>query len=95
MTLYLIVHTLLKSENGKEAPDTGMIGFQKVLAAPPSPDRNPDHVRYMFAYVNYRLPELEDVNMGRVVSISFLILNAIRSDPAGYHPEPLDHFKVG
>ncbi|MFL0799687.1 MAG: MFS transporter [Agarilytica sp.] len=32
---------------------------------------------YMFAFVQYSLPELGDVEMGRVVSISFLILSAV------------------
>ena len=33
LTLYLIVHTLLKSETGRKRSEAGMIGFQKVLAA--------------------------------------------------------------
>ncbi len=32
---------------------------------------------YMFAFVQYSLPELGDIEMGRVVSISFLILSAV------------------
>ena len=32
---------------------------------------------YMFAYVQDRMPTLSDDDMGRVVSISFLVLNAV------------------
>jgi len=78
LTLALILHALLKSEAGKPRSEAGMIGFQKVLAAHSFTWIGVQTMFiYMFAYVNYRLPELEDVNMGRVVSISFLILNAV------------------
>ena len=32
---------------------------------------------YMFAYVQDKMPGLDDTNAGRVVSVSFLILNAV------------------
>ncbi|MCB0549846.1 MAG: MFS transporter [Phaeodactylibacter sp.] len=95
LTLYLIVHTLLKSETGRKRSEAGMIGFQKVLAAHSFTWIGIQTMFiYMFAYVNYRLPELEDVNMGRVVSISFLILNAVGAILPATILEPLA-FRLG
>lgn len=77
-TLALMVIALVKSETGKPKAEAGRIGFQKVLAAHSFTWVGVQTMFvYMFAYVQYRLPDLDDVNMGRVVSISFLVLNAV------------------
>lgn len=78
LTLALILYTLNQKESGKSKTEAGKIGFQKVLAAHSFTWIGIQTMFvYMFSYVQYRLPELDDVNMGRVVSISFLIFNAV------------------
>jgi len=78
LTIALIIQALIKSETGKPKAEAGRIGFQKVLAAHSFTWVGVQTMFvYMFSYVEYRLPELDDINMGRVVSISFLILNAV------------------
>ncbi len=78
LTIALIIQALVKSETGKPKAEAGRIGFQKVLAAHSFTWVGVQTMFvYMFSYVEYRLPELDDINMGRVVSISFLILNAV------------------
>ncbi len=95
LTLFLMVQALVKSETGKKRSEAGRIGFQKVLAAHSFTWIGVQTMFiYMFAYVNYRLPELEDVSMGRVVSISFLILNAVGAILPATVLEPLA-FRLG
>ena len=77
-TAVLIIQALLRSEEGKSAREAGMIGFQKVLAAHSFTWVGVQTMFiYMFAFVQFRMPGLDDSEMGRVVSISFLILNAV------------------
>ncbi|HMQ48702.1 MAG TPA: MFS transporter [Saprospiraceae bacterium] len=78
LTLALIFYTLAQKESGKSKTEAGKIGFQKVLAAHSFTWIGIQTMFvYMFSYVQYRLPDLDDVNMGRVISISFLIFNAV------------------
>jgi maltose/moltooligosaccharide transporter len=78
LTAALMLESLLKSEVGKSREEAGMIGFKKVLAAHSFTWIGIQTMFiYMFAFVQYRMPGLDDLDMGRVVSISFLILNAV------------------
>ncbi|MBO6574224.1 MAG: MFS transporter [Rhodothermales bacterium] len=78
ITVALILQALLKSEDGKSEDEAGMIGFKKVLAAHSFTWIGVQAMFiYMFAFIQYRIPGLSDDEMGRVVSISFLILNAV------------------
>lgn len=78
ITLWLMAQALRKSETGKSKAEAGQIGFQKVLAAHAFTWVGVQTMFvYMFSYVQYRMPELAPTDMGRVVSISFLILNAV------------------
>lgn len=78
LTIGLIANSLMQNETGKSKAEAGIIGFQKVLAAHSFTWIGVQTMFvYMFAYVQFRLPQLDDVNMGRVISISFLILNAV------------------
>ncbi len=78
ITIALMLEALLKSEDGKSEAEAGMIGFKKVLAAHSFTWIGIQTMFiYMFAFVQYRVPGLTDNEMGRVVSISFLILNAV------------------
>lgn len=78
LSMLLIVYTLLQKETGKSKEEAGAIGFKKVLAAHSFTWIGVQTMFvYMFAYVQQKLPELNDIDMGRVVSYSFLILNAV------------------
>ena len=44
---------------------------------------------YMFSYVQSEMPTLSDLSMGRVVSISFLILNAVGALLPAFVLEPI------
>jgi Na+/melibiose symporter-like transporter len=89
-TIVLIVYTLMQKESGKSKEEAGAIGFKKVLAAHSFTWVGIQTMFvYMFAYVQQKLPELDDVNMGRVVSYSFLILNAVGALLPAFVLEPV------
>jgi len=87
LTILLMLQSLLRSETGKSKSEAGRIGFQKVLAAHSFTWIGVQAMFvYMFAYVQHEvylfaegdaIPEETQIAMGRVVSISFLILNAV------------------
>ena len=78
LTVVLIVEALTKSEVGKTPEAAGEIGFKKVLAAHSFTWIGVQTMFvYMFAYIQDKLPALTDIEMGRVVSVSFLVLNAV------------------
>ncbi|MFQ5568065.1 MAG: MFS transporter [Rhodothermales bacterium] len=78
ITVVLIGKALLASEAGKTKEAAGLIGFKKVLAAHSFTWIGIQAMFiYLFAYVQDKMPELSDIEMGRVVSISFLVLNAV------------------
>ena len=55
----------------------GIIGFKKLLAAHSFTWIGVQTMFvYMFAYVQYKMPQLDNMKMGQIVSISFLILNS-------------------
>lgn len=90
LTIGLIGYSLMQNERGKSKAEAGFIGFQKVLAAHSFTWVGVQTMFvYMFAYVQYRLPELDDINMGRVVSWSFLILNAVGAILPAFVLEPI------
>ncbi|RMF59603.1 MAG: MFS transporter, partial [Bacteroidetes bacterium] len=90
LTVVLIVEALLKSEQGKTREEAGQIGFKKVLAAHSFTWIGVQTMFvYMFAYVQNKLPDLTDIEMGRVVSMSFLVLNAVGAILPAFVLEPI------
>lgn len=76
ITLFFIVYTLMQKESGMSKEDAGILGFKKLLAAHSFTWIGVQTMFvYMFAYVQYKMPQLDNMKMGQVVSISFLILN--------------------
>lgn len=76
LTLALVVDTLRKKESAQTV--ASHIGFQKVLAAHAFTWVGVQVMFvYMFAFVQDKMPGLNDNDAGRVVSLSFLILNAV------------------
>ena len=90
LTVVLMLEALLRSEDGRPKAEAGAIGFKKVLAAHSFTWIGVQTMFiYMFAYVQYRMPALPDVEMGRVVSISFLVLNAVGAVLPAFVLEPI------
>jgi hypothetical protein len=76
ITIFFIIYTLMQKEAGKSKEEAGIIGFKKVLAAHSFTWIGIQTMFvYMFAYVQFKMPDLNALKMGQVVSISFLILN--------------------
>lgn len=99
LTIALMAQALFRSESGKSKSEAGKIGFQKVLAAHSFTWIGVQAMFvYMFAYVQHEvygfaegnsIPEETQIAMGRVVSISFLILNAVAAILPATLLEPL------
>ncbi|MEJ2507781.1 MAG: MFS transporter, partial [Ignavibacteriaceae bacterium] len=87
ITLFFIMKVILKNTSGLSKLESGLVGFKKVLAAHSFTWIGIQTMFvYMFAYVQYKvygfadgaaIPEDTQIQMGRIVSISFLILNAV------------------
>lgn len=87
ITIFFILHTLIQSDKGKSRSQAGLIGFKKVLAAHSFTWIGIQTMFiYTFAYVQHKIYNIPDTDgieqslndeMGRVVSISFLLLNAV------------------
>ncbi|GIV46108.1 MAG: MFS transporter [Ignavibacterium sp.] len=87
ITIIFILKVLFQKSDGKSAAEKGLIGFKKVLAAHSFTWVGIQTMFvYMFAYVQYKvfgydansvIPEDVSIQMGKVVTISFLIFNAV------------------
>ncbi|MCH8523092.1 MAG: MFS transporter, partial [Balneolales bacterium] len=77
-TLLLITKALLTKEEGHSREVGGLIGFQKVLAAHSFTWIGVQTMFiYLYAYVDFSFPEITDLQLGRIVSLSFLFLNLV------------------
>lgn len=90
LTLGLVAYSLLRSEVDKSPAERGRIGFQKVLAAHSFTWVGVQTMFiYTYAFLQERLPTLSDVDLGRTVSIAFLVLNAVAAVLPAFLLEPL------
>ncbi len=99
VTAVLIIQVLLQRETGKPKAEAGRIGFQKVLAAHSFTWIGVQTMFvYMFAYVQHEvylfteaddIPQAIELEMGRVVSVAFLVLNAVAAILPATILEPL------
>ncbi len=104
LTIYFILKALFKNVEGKTKNEAGLIGFKKVLAAHSFTWIGIQTMFvYMFTYIQYKvynivpgtpIPEATQFEMGRVVSISFLILNAVGAILPAFVLEPITR-KIG
>lgn len=75
-TLLLLVQTLAEGERRGTPP--GLSAFRKVIAAHSfSWIGIQTTFIFLIAYLQYQLPQLSDIDTGRVGSTSFLVLNAV------------------
>jgi MFS family permease len=104
VTLFFIFKVLMQKSEGKSAQEKGLIGFKKVLAAHSFTWVGIQTMFvYMFAYVQYKvygygdgsvIPDDVSIQMGKVVTISFLIFNAIAAVLPAFVLEPITR-KIG
>ncbi len=104
ITFYFIISAILKSSTEKSKHEAGVIGFKKILAAHSFTWVGIQTMFvYMFAYVQYKvyniapgseIPSSVQFEMGRIVSISFLILNAVGALLPAFILEPITR-KIG
>jgi maltose/moltooligosaccharide transporter len=89
-TLALIAKALLTSEDGHSREQAGIIGFQKVLAAHSFTWIGVQTMFiYLYAYVDFRIPELDPNQLGRVIALSFLSLNLVAALLPAFVLEPV------
>lgn len=90
LVLLMVGITLFRSEKGKSTFERGRIGFQKVLAAHSFTWVGVQTMFiYTYAFLQERLPALTDLELGRTVSIAFLVLNAVAAVLPAFLLEPL------
>ncbi len=78
VTILLIALELVQVEAGKPKEERNMIGFKKVMAAHGFSWIGVHTMFvYMFFYIQDKYPALTDIDQGRIVSLSFLILNGV------------------
>lgn len=95
LTGILVAQALMKKEDGLSKEEAGAIGFKKVLAAHSFSWIGVQTMFvYMFAYLNDKLPQLSEIEMGRVISISFLVLNLVGALLPAFVLEPITE-KIG
>ncbi len=90
LTIYFIIDSLRLKETGKSHAEAGLIGFKKVLAAHSFTWIGVQTMFiYMFAFLQYRLPDLNNDQVGSVIDISFLILNGVAAVLPAFILEPI------
>jgi maltose/moltooligosaccharide transporter len=104
ITIFFIIKVLFKSVEGESKRAAGIIGYKKVLAAHSFTWIGIQTMFiYMFAYVQFKvynftassvIPGDVQIDMGRIVSISFLILNAVGAILPAFVLEPITR-KIG
>jgi maltose/moltooligosaccharide transporter len=95
LTVALVVQTLLQTETGKPKAEAGRIGFQKVLAAHGFTWIGVQAMFiYMFSFLEFRLPDMSQEGVGRVIDIAFLILNGVAAVLPAFVLEPITR-KIG
>ncbi len=104
ITIFFTLKVLLKKTDGETKTASSLIGFKKVLAAHSFTWIGIQTMFvYMFAYVQYKVYNISSgvpisdsvqIEMGRIVSISFLILNAVGAILPAFVLEPLTR-KIG
>lgn len=90
ITLVLVIQTMICKEDDKSEQEAGLIGFRKILAA---------HsfswigIQTMFvfiiAFLQDKMPGIDDVELGKIISISFLILSAVSAILPAFVLEPM------
>lgn len=104
ITVLFILKTLLEKTGNKDSVQQGILAFKKILAAHSFTWIGIQTMFvYMYPYVQYKvfgynassvIPEQDKLEMGRIVTISFLIFNAIAAVLPALVLEPITR-KIG
>jgi MFS family permease len=90
LTAVLMFRVFRTSEAGVSVTDAGAIGFRKIMAAHSFSWVGVQTMFiYLYAYVEQKNPLMTDAEMGQVVSLAFLILNAVGAVLPAFVLEPL------
>jgi Na+/melibiose symporter-like transporter len=95
LTIALVIKALLARENADDRAANHLIGFRQVLAAH-SFSWIGIHTTFvfLFVYLNSIMTAVDDIQIGKVTSMSFLILNAVGAALPVLVLEPLTE-KIG
>jgi maltose/moltooligosaccharide transporter len=90
LTAILMFRVFSRSEAGVSTSEAGAIGFQKIMAAHSFSWVGVQTMFiYLYAYIENKNPQMTDTEMGQVVSIAFLVLNAVGAILPAFILEPL------
>lgn len=89
ITVVTVFRSLFKRTKGLTKKEAGIVSFTKVLAAHSFTWLGVQSMFiYMFSYLSFTFPGFSDNNLGRTVSIVFLILNAVGAVLPAFVLEP-------
>ncbi|KGJ88081.1 MFS transporter [Thalassotalea sp. ND16A] len=95
LTLFFIWQTIGASEDNKSEQEAGLIGFRKILAAHSfSWIGIQTMFVFIFAFLQDKMATISDDELGKIISVSFLILSAVSAILPATVLEPLAK-KVG
>ena len=78
ITLALVIQTLMAKERGLPKAQAGMVGFKKILAAHSfSWIGIQTMFVFIFAFLQQKMTGLSDEDLGKIISMSFLVLSAV------------------
>ncbi|WP_394172953.1 MFS transporter [Thalassotalea litorea] len=78
LTAYFVITTLIPSEQGKCEEEANRIGFRKVLAAHSfSWIGIQSMFVFLFAFLQDKMPGIGDDELGKIINLSFLVLNGV------------------
>lgn len=95
LTLFFVWQTITAKEQGKNAQQAGLVGFRKIMAAHSfSWVGIQTMFVFIFAFLQDKMPNINDEELGKIISISFLILSAVAAILPALLLEPMAK-KVG
>lgn len=90
LTLLFVFQTMATGEENKSAQEAGLVGFRKILAAHSfSWIGIQTMFVFIFAFLQDKMPNIDDAQLGQIISISFLILSAVAAVLPAILLEPL------
>ncbi len=90
VTIILVVKALIAKEEGKDKTDAGLIGFKKILAAHSFSWIGVQTMFvFIFAFLQDKMQGLSNDDLGKVISMSFLVLSAVSAVLPALVLEPL------
>jgi MFS family permease len=95
LTIYGIFQVLSKPESEVLPNKNNVIGFQRILAAHSFTWMGVQTMFiYMFAFIQYKMNFLSEGDLGKVISLSFLLLNAVGAILPALFLQPISE-KIG